>query len=186
MIPKTSCFTSLFGTVTFSKKKTWSQKSVLFFNLSQLFLFSCLLNLLRQADLWLLPRRLSSMFSCWLCRVFPMSKGKRTPWFSTVRSLPKLGGLVGNSPVHQFCTVTDFAWRTSSCSLGMTAFTSGWWSTVILMALGFKCTLRAMFKVGGKSCWHFAWPPAGQFVQWLALKGLIFFFFFLPVTYLCL
>lgn len=36
------------------------------------------------------------------------SKWKRILWFSTIRSLRKLGGLVGNSPAHQFCTITDF------------------------------------------------------------------------------
>lgn len=133
---------------------------------------------------WLLSRRLSSMFSCWLCRVFPLSKGKQTLSFSAIRSRSKFGGLVGSSLVNQFCTVTGFfAWITSSYFLDMTAFTSSWGSTVILMTLEIKCTVWAMVKVGGTSRWHFALPAAGRFVQWLALKG---FFFFLPVTYLCL
>lgn len=33
---------------------------------------------------------------------------ENTLWFSTIRSLPHLGGLVGNSSVHQFYTGTDF------------------------------------------------------------------------------
>lgn len=180
------------------KNKTWSWKRVLWFFNFPLFFFVVFFPLV-SLNFWdklmfdSLHVGLAVCSSVDYVEYFPSQKRKQTLWFFTIMSLPELGGLAGNGPVHHFCTVTDFfSWVTSSCPLVMTAFTSSWWSPVILEALGIKCTVGATWKVGGKSCWHFASHPAGQFEWWLALKGYFLLCLFvcfacnlpLPITYL--
>lgn len=92
-------FISLFGTVIFQKRNLGLSK-VIFFSPYFLTFWDKLMFGSFHTDL--------AICSPYEHVGYIRSKWQQTLWFSTIRSLRKLRGLVGNSPVHQFCTVTDF------------------------------------------------------------------------------